>query len=190
MARTIGQYIARDSRGGSHVLWGQEWGSSCGPASCFMALCSATQSTHGGGEAFMRALAVKYGATIMDMLDPKGAGTYVSQLKKILEANNLKVNSGQYIQAEYLSKITAASELKPIILHVNWYSRNDLKKWVRTGGHFVVSVGLLGSDAIILDPWSGLVEIPVIAFPEYNPAQQSWSGPNIGLFSGWVVQVI
>jgi hypothetical protein len=190
MARTIGQYVERDSRGGSHVLWGQEWGSSCGPASCFMALCSATQSTQGGGEAFMRALAVRYGATIMDMLSPTGAGTYVSQLRQILEANRLRVNSGQYIQAEYISKITAASELKPIILHVNWFSRDNQMQWVRTGGHFVVSVGLIGSDAIVLDPWSGLVEIPVAAFPEYNPAQQSWSGPNYGQFSGWVVQVM
>lgn len=190
MARQIGQYVARDSRGGSHVLWGQEWGSSCGPASCYMVVCSVRQSTMGGGEAFMRNLAVRYGATLADMFSPTGAGTYVAQLKSILEANGLRINARQYVQAEYTAKILTASEAKPIIFHVGWYALDNTNQWVRTGGHFVVCVGMNGSDAIILDPWYGLVEIPLAALPEYNPAMQSYGGSNSGIFTGWIVQVL
>ncbi|WP_043341425.1 cysteine peptidase family C39 domain-containing protein [Belnapia moabensis] len=191
MARTIGQYVATDSGGVARVLWGQEWGQSCGPACCYMVVCSASQSTGAGGEAFMRSLAVKHGATLFDMI--AGAGTYVSQLADILEDNGLKVNSAQYAVGEWKAKIAAASERKPIIFHVQWAARDAKSQWVGNGGHFVVCVGLSRGGAVILDPWYGLLEMPLDALPVYNTNMQSVDlnkAQTAGYLSGWLVQVL
>lgn len=193
MARPIGQYVAKDSRGISRVLWGQEWGSSCGPASCYMTCCSVTQSTLGGGEAFMRTLAMKYGASVLDLMTG-GPGTDLEQLKKILSDNHVRVDGKRYAEAEYLGMIRAASERKPIIFHVAWLRYDGVKDWVRSGGHWVVCVGTIGDWAVILDPWYGLREIPLIDIPTYNPdtpnQSKSTASGSWGQLSGWLLRVI
>jgi hypothetical protein len=193
MARTIGQYVARDSSGVDRILWGQEWGSSCGPASCYMVCCSVTQSSLGGGEAFIRQLAMRYGASIFDLMS--GAGTYAGQLKQILENQDMRVDSNQYAVAEFVSKIVASSELKPIIFHVAWYTRDNHQQWVGNGGHWVACVGAVNAAAIILDPWYGLMEVPLVSLPDYNPETPNQSrnpatAGSWGLLSGWLINVL
>lgn len=193
MARTIGQYVARDSSGFNRILWGQEWGSSCGPASCYMACCSVTQSTLGGGEAFIRQLTIKYGATITDLMT--GAGASAGQLAKVLEGQGIKVDMKHYAQAEYAPMILAAAETRPIIFHVAWYARNDKRTWVGNGGHWVVCVGAIGSAAVILDPWYGLMEIPMVALPNYNPetpnqSRNAATSESWGQLSGWLIRAL
>jgi hypothetical protein len=193
MARTIGQYVATDSSGRQRVLWGQELNGSCGPASCYMTCCSVRQSTLGGGEAFMRHLAVRHGASLLSMIE--GTGVYADKLKSVLIDEGLTVDLNQYAEAEFVPLILSASERRPIIFHISWYRRDNRSSWVGNGGHFVVCVGAVGSAAVILDPWFGLNEIPFAALPAYNPSRPNQSldpatSQNWGQISGWMVRVL
>jgi hypothetical protein len=158
-----------------------------------MTCCSVTQSSLGGGEAFMRTLAMKYGASILDLMTG-GPGTTGTQLKKILADNHVKVDGKRYAVAEFMPMIVAASERKPVIFHVAWYKSNGAADWKRSGGHWVVSVGTIGNWAVILDPWYGLREIPLIDLPNYNPGTPNQSlnlatAPSRGELSGWLLRV-
>jgi len=171
-----------DSSGRSHVLWTQDLGSSCGPACCFMVLCMVKQQSLSGGEEFQRSLALKYGAKLQD-LQTGGAGVGSAMLKRILEDQGLAIDHRQLATGEIVPMLLASSERRPIIFHVAWPS---------SGGHFVVCAGSNRAGAVILDPWYGLVEVPLTfggsgvpkAGLPYNPR------PNAqGAFSGWFARV-
>lgn len=175
----MAHYIVKDSTGVDRVIWSQEMNSSCGPACCYMVVCMIKKISMAGGEAFMRNLAIKYGATIFDLL--VGSGTYGTQLRQILIDNGLRVDSRFRAENEYWSMALAASEERPMILNVAWENG---------GGHWVVCVGANRNGAIILDPWYGLSEIPLAALPAYNPDKKGQSVNSTNGFSGWFVRAI
>ncbi len=190
----MGQYIAKDSMGVEHVIWSQEWGSSCGPACCYMVVCMVKRATQVGGEAFMRDLAVRHGSSFFDL--SVGAGISGQRIQQILVDNGLAVDSRTILAGEYLSLIQAASELKPVIFLVQWLNGY-------AGGHWVVCVGANSSGAIILDPIYGLSEVPLSELPAYNPTARGQcvaptivSDPVLGdvttrnQFSGFFVRVL
>lgn len=175
-----------DSSGKSYVLWTQDLGSSCGPACCFMVYCMVKRQSHVGGEEYQRNLAVKYGAKLQD-LQTGGPGVGSGLLKKILEDQGLKIDHRQLAVGELASMMITSSEARPIIFHIKW----------SFGGHFVVCAGSNRAGAVILDPWYGLVEVPIpsgIALKfksifdtglDYSPTSK-----DSGTFSGWFARVI
>lgn len=127
----------------------------------------------------MRALAVKHGTEIFDVL--WGRGTTAGVLRKILLDNGLRVDRRFRAQEEYWSMALAASQEKPMILHVSWENG---------GGHWVVCVGATRYGAVILDPWYGLSEVPLLALPSYNPGKKNQSVDTLNRFSGTFIRVI
>ena len=171
--------IARDSTGVERIIWSQELNSSCGPACCFMVVCMVRRQSMAGGEAFMRGLAMRYGASIFDLMT--GAGTSLQQLRSILVDNRIRLDGRYRAEKELWSMALAASEDRPMILHVAWQNG---------GGHWVVCAGANRSGAIILDPWYGLSEVPLAALPAYNPARKGQSVVSTNGFSGWFLRTV
>jgi hypothetical protein len=147
-----------------------------------MVVCLVKKMSFGGGETFMRNLAIKRGVHILDLLLEDGSGTYVRDLQEILIDNGVRVDSRIQVQQKELpGMVASASEGRPIILHVAWYPR---------GGHWVVCIGTNSSGAIILDPWYGLSEIPLSALPAYDPKNKGQSTASPNAFSGWYVRAV
>jgi hypothetical protein len=184
---TMDHRTVTDSSGKNYILWTQDLGSSCGPACCFMVYCMVKRQSHIGGEEYQRDLAIKYGAKLQD-LQTGGPGVGSGLLKIILEDQGLKIDHRQLAVGELAPMFLSASEDRPIIFHI---------KWPTVGGHFVVCAGSNRTGAIILDPWYGLVEVPIpsgISLTlksifdtgiDYSPTSK-----NTGTFSGWFARVV
>jgi hypothetical protein len=175
----MGQYVVKDSAGVGHIIWRQELNASCGPACCFMVVCMVNRMSMAGGETFMRNLAMKYGASIFDLL--VNPGTNGSQLRAILTGNGIKLDPRWKVEGEHWSLALSASEEKPMILFVQWSDG---------GGHWVVCAGSNQYGAIILDPIYGLSEVPLSTLPAYNPQAKGQSVVGNNRFSGYFIRVV
>ncbi len=150
--------------GGATYNWfQQEKGQSCGVACVMMVLRQMQNRIL--SEDSVRAMFTKAEGAINvghdGMRDFNSTGTTQSPIIAVLA--NYKVASNQVARSFVGKWIKTATATKPEILGVDWGVAG-----VGQGGHWVVCLSWPGSgNALVLDPWYGVVETAANLFPIY-----------------------
>ena len=166
-------YIAKDSKGGTHYILVQAYGTSCGPACVAMVEASYHQRCFEDLEARARAISQHYSGA----WTPWG-GTEVANLSSVLNEEGVKADPARYVPGAVWTFIqNFATPSTPMIVRAQLGG---------AAGHFIVANKVYPDNLVILyDPLHGLVEMPGAQFPYYTPR------PGVaGLLDSWVVRTL